>query len=375
MMYDEIVYACAINRVFNFSSLNARKLIDIHPSPSFIFSLSDKELQEVFPNHPEIACRLQDKRLLESCAREIEWCHRYGIKAIFFSDREYPDRLRNCDDAPIILFYKGTADLNPTRAVSIVGTRRATSYGVSQCREIVRYLARLKPAPTIISGLAFGIDIAAHAAALENSLPTIAALPTGLDNIYPAQHREWAARIAAKGGIITDFHRNTTPWAVNFLRRNRIIAGMADAVILVESDIKGGGMVTARTAASYSRDVYAVPGRNTDRFSAGCNLLISNNEAAILTTPEELCYSLGWQKQRKGIKSSKANLNRILEEKNPIKRNILVILCDNSEADTDTIIDSIDAEASEVLSMITELELEGAIETDLYGRYKLVNAL
>ncbi len=375
MMYDEIVYACAINRIFSSSCLNARKVIDLHPSPAYIFSLDVHDLRSLFPGHPQIAGQVHDKQLLESCAREIDWCRKYGIRTIFISDREYPERLRNCEDAPVLLFHKGTADLNPARALSIVGTRRATSYGTGQCRDIVHYLSGISPAPTIVSGLAFGIDISAHIAAIESGLPTIAVLPTGIDNIYPTLHRQWSGKIIENGGLITDFHRNTVPWAINFLRRNRIIAGIADAVILVESDIKGGGMVTARIASSYSREVYAVPGRNTDRFSSGCNFLISNNEAAILTSPEELCISLGWEERKSHGKSSEENFNRILEEKNPLKRNILVILCDNSEVDTDTLLDNINADASDILSMITELEVEGAIEADLYGRYRLVNKL
>ncbi len=371
-MYDEIVYACAINKIFNYQCLIARRLIDLFPSPSSVFRLSASELDSLLCGHSEMTSRLQDNKLLESCAREVDWCHKYGIKIIFISDREYPTRLRECEDAPIILFQKGTSDLNPARAISIVGTRRATGYGTGQCREIVKYLSQVNPPPVIISGLAYGIDIAAHKAAIDFGLSTIAVLPTGLDNIYPAQHYQWAAKITENGSLITDFHKSTPSYPINFLQRNRIIAGIADAVLLIESDTKGGGMVTARTALSYSREVFAVPGRNTDRFSAGCNLLISNNEAAILPSAEELCFSLGWQKRKPRRKTVKEKLNCLKEEKNPLKRNILVTLCDNSDIDADKLMDSIDANATDILSALTELEMDGRIESDLYGKYKLI---
>ncbi len=371
-MYDEIVYACAINRIFNFRCLHARKLVELFPIPGDIFRLSEAELKTLFPKNPEIVSRIQDQRFLRSCAEEIDWCRQHGVRTIFIGDREYPRRLRECPDAPILLFYKGSTDLNPQRAVSIVGTRKASAYGVGQCREIVRFLSGLRPAPLIISGLAFGIDIAAHTTALDSGLDTLGVIPSGIDSIYPSSHRNHAAKMVTQGGIITDFHRNTSPLAINFLRRNRIIAGMADAVILVESDIKGGGMITARTAASYSVEVFAVPGRNTDRFSSGCNLLIDRNEAHILTSPESMCISLGWCEKKTGKKGADNDFNEFLNVKNPIKRNILVTLTANSELDHDSILEKVNGNPSDVLSALTELEIDGMVETDLYGRYKLI---
>ncbi len=372
MMYDEIVYACAINRIFNFRCLHARKLIELFPIPSLIFELSETELKTLFPKDPEIIAQIQSPKLLEDCAREIDWCRGHSVRTIFIGDREYPRRLRECSDAPILLFYRGNADLNAQRIISIVGTRRATSYGIGQCRDIVRFLSRLSPAPLIVSGLAFGIDIAAHTSALDCGLQTIGVIPSGIDAIYPASHRNHAARMVEQGGILTDFHKETSPLAINFLRRNRIIAGMSDAVILVESDIKGGGMITARTASSYSVEVFAVPGRNTDRFSSGCNALIEKNEAAALISPESMCISLGWMDEKRGKKGKIENFNQFLAEKNPLVRNILVALTANSELDHDSLLEMVEGEPSEILAALTELEIDGLVETDLYGRYKLI---
>ncbi len=374
MRYDEIVYANEISRIFNYKCLLAKKIIELFPIPSTFFELNKKELSALFPNNPGIIDCITNTRLLQTCAEEIDWCKEHGVLPVFIGDREYPARLRECPDAPILIFYRGNADLNHSRIISIVGTRKATSYGMGQCKEIVRHLAKLTPAPIIISGLAYGIDITAHKAALDVGIDTIGVIPTGMDSIYPAQHRNYAAQMVKQGGILTDFHRNTTPFAINFLQRNRIIAGMSDAVVLIESDIKGGGMITARTASSYSIDVFAVPGRNTDRFSSGCNSLIERNEASIITSPENLCAAIGWT-DKKSIKSKEnENFSKFLAEKNPLIANILLALSDNSELDHDTLIDKVGADPTEVLSALTELELDGVIETDLYGRYTLIKS-
>lgn len=370
MEYDETVYACALNRIFNFNSRCAKTLTEKFPAPSEIFSLSRTELGRIVGFGGYVDAIL-DKDYLRMAEKEVEWARAHGIRIIYIKDREYPARLRECPDAPAVLFMKGQkeTDLNPARAVAIVGTRKASQYGLTQCRKIIEHLSSLREKPVIISGLAYGIDICAHLTAMECSMQTIAVLPTGLDSIYPAAHRGHAVRITGQGGLVTDFPKGSTPHPVTFLRRNRIIAGMSDAVILVESAAKGGGMTTARLAQSYSREVLAVPGRMTDKYSEGCNILIRDNTAAIISSPSDTTKIMNWE----DIVSEDFNirLQKIFDNCGYIKRNILLALAAETTVDRDTLIEKTGGRPAEILPELTELELDGIVGTDIYGNYCL----
>lgn len=368
MEYDETVYACAINRIFNYHCREARLLTDMLSSPGELFSMSRAELSGILHSQPLIDAVLDSSHLRKS-EEEVRWARKHGIHIIYIRDREYPSRLRECPDAPTVLFHKGCADLNPERAVAVVGTRKATEYGRSQCRRIIEYFAQLRPKPLIISGLAYGIDICAHLSAMDCGLDTVAVLPTGLDTIYPAAHRGHAVRMLAHGGLVTDFPMGSTPLPVTFLRRNRIIAGMSDAVLLIESAARGGGMITASLAQSYSREVMALPGRITDRYSEGCNALIDRNAAAIISSPFGPAHSLGWDSLDKETHTE--NLKKIFDSSDYIKRNILLALAADSVLDRDTLIEKAGGDPSAVLPRLTELELDGTVRTDIYGNYSL----
>ena len=368
MEYDETVYACAINRIFNYHCREARLLTDMLSSPGELFSMSRAELSGILHSQPLIDAVLDSCQLRKS-EEEVRWARKHGIHIIYIRDREYPSRLRECPDAPTVLFHKGCADLNPERAVAIVGTRKATAYGKTQCGKIIGHFAQLDPRPTIISGLAYGIDICAHLAAMESGLNTVAVLPTGLDTIYPAAHRGHAIRILSHGGLVTDFPMGSSPQPVTFLRRNRIIAGMSDAVLLIESAAKGGGMITASLAQSYSREVFALPGRIGDTYSEGCNTLIGRNAAAIITSPSGPAHSLGWDIPDKEAHMKK--LQKIFEQSDYIKRNILLALTADLTLDRDSLIEKTGGDPSAVLPKLTELELDGAVRTDIYGNYSL----
>lgn len=368
MEYDETVYACALNRIFNFHCRDARKLTARFPFPGDIFGLSRKELENIGLKE-EFIDAILDGEALRKADEEVRWAREHGILIIYIHDKEYPARLRECADAPTVLFMKGTADLNPKRALAIVGTRKATGYGLDQCRRIVEHMATLEIRPLIISGLAYGIDIQAHLTALGCGLETIAVLPTGLDSIYPAPHRNHAIRISGQGGLVTDFPKGSTPLPVTFQRRNRIIAGMSDAVILVESAEKGGGLITAGFAQSYSREVLAVPGRTTDACSRGCNALISRNVAEIITSPAGAAKALGWENPEK--ESFKVKLKKIFDSSDYIKRNILLALAAENAVDRNTLIEKAGGRPAEVLPRLTELEMDGIIGTDIYGNYSL----
>ncbi len=369
MEYDETVYACAINRIFNYNCRDARMLTDMVGTPGEIFAMSQRELQEMLKDNGHYSSAVHDSRILKAAAEEVRWARNGGIRIIYIRDKEYPKRLRECPDAPTVLFYKGNCSLNPSRSVAIVGTRKATAYGTAQCRKIIEALACLTDRPAIISGLAYGIDITAHTCALDCGIPTIAVLPTGLDTIYPPQHRRHAVRICSNGALVTDFPKDSTPMAITFLRRNRIIAGMSDAVILVESAAKGGGLITARTALSYSREVFAIPGRIGDRYSEGCNRLIEANGAALLTSPESFTSAMGWEDRRK--EAADSLFQQLFEQSDYIQRNILLTLSANSAVERNSLIRECGADPAQVLTRLTRMELDGIIGSDIYGRYIL----
>lgn len=294
MERDPVVYWCALNRVFAEKSDAGVILAGMFPRIEELFSLDAGKLLEIMPRGEKYVSRLKDPRLLEWAEKEAEWARRYDIRLETFISEGYPSRLKECPDPPLMLYCKGPVDLNPERVVSIVGTRRASFYGRSSLQKIVEAMSRYDVKPLIVSGLALGIDGAAHQAALELGLPTVAVLPTGLDEIYPRKHRELAAQILDDGALVTDFPSRTLPERHTFLRRNRIIAGMSDAVILVQSYAKGGGLITASLASQYDREVFAVPGNMDDPSFAGCNNLIYSNGAVIVNSPEAIADTMGW---------------------------------------------------------------------------------
>jgi DNA processing protein len=229
---------------------------------------------------------------LNLAERELAYVEKNNIDVLFFTDERYPKKLKNCDDAPILLYSKGNADLNRQRVVSIVGTRNATDYGKYLCKQLLEELERYHV--LVVSGLALGIDVAAHKESLRLNMPTIGVLGHGLDRLYPNQNRAVAEKMLLNGGLLSEYPSGTKPDRENFPQRNRIVAGMADVTIVVEAGIKGGALITAEIANSYNRDVFAFPGRITDEFSEGCNFLVRNNKAGLLTCAADLPFLLGW---------------------------------------------------------------------------------
>ena len=235
--------------------------------------------------------------------KEIEFVEKYKIQTLFLTDENYPKRLLNCYDSPTVLYYRGNADLNCSKIINIIGTRNNTDYGRLVTEQLINDLQNLQV--LIVSGLAYGIDSIAHKAAIQNNLPTIGVLAHGLDTIYPAAHASLAKQMLNTGGLLTEFKKETPPDKHNFPRRNRIVAGMADATIVVETAVKGGSMITAELANGYSRDVFACPGKITDNKSAGCNHLIKNNKAILLTDAAHLVEMLGWNTKKAKPKKQK----------------------------------------------------------------------
>ncbi len=369
MEQSDLVYACCLNRIFNYKCLEARRLIEHFPSIGELFELSRNGLTEIFGEKSHYPDEILNQSHTRKAIEDVEWADKHNISIIYIKDREYPYRLKECEDAPIILYYKGSADMNVERAVSIVGTRKATPYGRETCERILEEFSHLSPPPLIISGLAFGIDITAHKKALELGLESIGVMATGLDEIYPRQHRNIAAQMVSKGGIISDFPKETPPLKLNFIRRNRIIAGISDATILIESREEGGGMVSAKMAYSFSREVFALPGKITDPYSKGCNLLIKENIAEAITDSNSISVSLGWERVESKNKINKKML--IFESDNEIKRKILVALSSYLSFDVNDLFEISGATLAELNLNIVELALEGRIKEDADGRYSI----
>jgi DNA processing protein len=298
MKNDEEKYSlCALNRIFGFEPKIAHALISHIGSASGVFCLSERETDSLlgpWSRYKGQICR----QALEEAAEEVERLKRAGISFIGMSEDDYPGILAECEDAPIGLYIRSTTPPSelfaPERKIAVVGTRDISPYGTEWCSRIVQGLGRTREKPLIVSGLALGTDICAHKAAIENGLPTIAVMATGPESVYPYRHKEFAERIAGTPGcaLITDYPPGTAPLAIHFLRRNRIIAGLSDGLILVESKIKGGGMMTSRLAFSYNREVYALPGRVDDICSQGCNMLIRTKMAEPIVSAEALNDSL-----------------------------------------------------------------------------------
>lgn len=272
----------------------ARRLVTEVGSAEEVFRRR-KELPDLIPDlQPAVVRALDCPDALRRATEEMRFVEAHGITCLTFTDPAYPSRLRECIDAPVILFFQGNTDLNAPHIVSVVGTRRSTDYGHQFCEAFARDLARLVPGTVVVSGLAYGTDIHAHRAAMATGLPTVAVLAHGLDRIYPPEHRQWAMDMRACGGLLTEYPSRTRPDRFNFVGRNRIIAGMADATVVVESAERGGALITASLANGYNRDCFALPGRVNDPQSQGCNHLIRDDGATLIQSAQDLVERMNW---------------------------------------------------------------------------------
>ena len=294
-MDQEIFYTMALTRLTNFNYQQALELYKTVGSAQLLFEHRNEIGDIIKDASPRLMEALKDwNEPMRRAEAEIRFMEEHRIRALTLTSDDYPQRLPECPDAPIIIYYTGNADLNQTRIISIVGTRRMTTYGEDLIRRFIRDLRQYCPEVLIVSGLAYGVDICAHKQALENGYPTVGVLAHGLDQIYPYRHREVAAKMINHGGLLTEFMTQTNADKPNFVRRNRIVAGMADATILVESGAKGGGLITADIAQSYARAVFAFPGNVGQPYSEGCNNLIRDNGAGLISNAEDFVKAMGW---------------------------------------------------------------------------------
>ena len=282
MTEQETLYMMALTRVPALNLTGLHVLIEEMGSATAVYE-NRKRMREVLSSASQNtldALASMDSHLARA-EQEWEFCQQNHIRPLGLHDEDYPQRLRDCPDAPVLLYYLGTSDLNATHIVSMVGTRQITPYGKDLCRSFVHDLREACPDVLIVSGLAYGIDVHSHRAALDEGLPTIGVLAHGLNQIYPTHHRATAMQMVSQGGLLTEYMSGTAIDKRNFVQRNRIVAGMADAVVVVESAERGGSLITAEIALSYNRQVWAFPGRIYDSYSAGCNNLIASNSASL----------------------------------------------------------------------------------------------
>ncbi len=300
-------------------------------------------------------------------AKEIDFIEKYHITPLFITDEQYPQRLLHCYDSPTMLYYKGTANLNTSKIIAIVGSRTHTEYGKTVIEKLLQPLTGHDI--LVISGLAYGIDSIAHKEALKNKLPTVGVLAHGLDKIYPSENTAMAKDMLQHGGLLTEFMANTKPDKHNFPSRNRIVAGMSDATIVIETDIKGGSMITADLANGYNKDVFASPGKITDKRSSGCNHLIKSNKALLLTDTQQLLETMGWEEKRKAVKKKPKEL---FIELTPDEKIIFELL----KAGTPVSIDDINLQSglssSSVAVAMLNLEMQQVLQTLPGKMYKLI---
>lgn len=372
MDQKELLSLIALQHIPGIGSVTAKRLLEGVGSAARIFE-HRTELPTMIPDiQPSLVKMLDYPSAHHRAEQELEFIDKHHITCIGYHDEAYPSRLRECDDAPSLLFYRGETTLNPRRVVSVVGTRKCTDYGRDLCEGFVRDLASLFPDTLVISGLAYGIDICAHRASIKYGLPTVGVLAHGLDRIYPSVHRNTAAQMVGCGGLLTEYVSNTEPERSNFLQRNRIVAGMADATIIVESASRGGSLVTANIANSYGRDCFTFPGRVTDTSSAGCHRLVRHHQAALITSAEDFVEAMMWDAPQ-GSQAIQQSLFPILSEEESI---IVGVLERYAEGTTiNTLVAETGFAVHRLSVVLFELELRDIVRPLAGSAYKLKNKI
>lgn len=355
---NSLLYKIALSIIPNVGPILTRRLLTTLGSPEAVFREKPSNLRKIIGFGEFMVKQVQHASIFSEAETELEFIRKYEINYLFYTDENYPVRLKQCDDAPVIFYYKGDIDWNHDKIVSIVGTRSATPYGKERCAEIVGDLAQSGHHPVIVSGLAYGIDITAHREALKNNLPTVAVLGHGFKTIYPALHMSIAKEISQQGALVTEFSSTTKPDRNNFVRRNRIIAGLADATIVVESGMKGGALITADIANSYNREVFAIPGRTEDVYSHGCNYLIKTNRAGLIESAEDLELAMRWDATKKEPRQTS-----LFQEVNEEEKVILNVLKKEGEISIDFICLKSNFPMNKVSGILLNLEFKGFVKS------------
>ncbi len=374
MNEQETIYTMALTRMSHFNLAGLLQLYREVGSATAIIE-NKEHLKELVPEaSPRLLSGLRDLgEAMKRAETEWEYDQQYGIQVITLNDSRYPQRLKECEDAPLVLFYKGTADLNQQRVINIVGTRHCTAYGQDMIRRFVRELKQWCPQVLIVSGMAYGVDIHAHREALQNGYETVGVLAHGLDYLYPPSHKPEATRMLSQGGLLTEHFTQTNAEKMNFVRRNRIVAGMSDACILVESAAKGGGLITCRLSREYNRDVFAFPGRIGDTYSEGCNNLIRDNGAALINNAEVFVRAMGWEEDSTLINAQQQGLERSLfPELSTDETVVFNALKKQNDQPVSRLAVNTNIPVGRLTSLLFEMEMKGVVRTLAGGGYHLM---
>lgn len=342
----------------NIGDVLAKKLINTTGSVEQVFRERASTLQKINGIGTHTLKHLFDTNNINRAEEELNYINKNNIEFSYFLDADYPYNLKHCIDAPILFFNDGNINLNNQKIISIVGTRKITSYGRDFCNQLIEDLSKYNP--IIVSGFAYGVDICAHKAAVKNNLQTIAVLAHGLEQMYPKTHKKYCAEITKNGGFITEFWHKEQPLRENFLKRNRIVAGLSKATIIIESAEKGGSLVTADIANSYNRDVFAVPGRTNDAYSKGCNAIIKNNQAHLLTSSNDIVKMLNWDLQ--ASKKPTVIQKELFVSLNNSEQKVYDYLIKNGKQLLDVIAFKCDIPVYKLSSLLLQMELKGVIK-------------
>jgi len=341
-------------------SILGKTLVSYCGSAEAVFREKGMHLIKIPGVGTTVAESIKKSNVMAHAEEEVGFIKKYKISTFFFNEDDYPHRLKHCDDGPLLLYYKGNGTLNHERILAVVGTRRASEYGKKICEEIIKNLSSLDVC--IISGLAYGIDTCAHKSAVKNNSPTVGVLAHGLDMLYPAENKSLVTKMLTLGGVLTEFMSKTKLDPAYFPRRNRIVAGMSDGVLVIESKTDGGAMITANIASSYNRDVFCIPGRTNDEFSTGCNYLIKSNKAALVESAEDIAFQLGWTDTKESKKKKPSQL-AIFNELKDDEKALVNLLQQNGKLPIDSICLRSKMPLSKVSSSLLTLEFQGIVRS------------
>lgn len=373
MNHNETRNAIALTRVNYFNLAGLAQLYRKLGSATEVIAHRNN-LKEVLPDaSPRLLEAMHNiEQHLRVADAEMEYNARNNIKTLCLADNDYPQRLKNCADAPLVLFFKGNTDLNRARVINVVGTRHCTAYGQDVIRKFFTELKKLSPEVLIVSGLAYGVDINAHRQALANDLDTVDVLAHGLDNLYPARHKQTADEMIKHGGLLTEFLTNTNADKLNFVRRNRIVAGMSDACVLVESAAHGGGLITTAIARDYSREVFAFPGAVGAPFSEGCNNLIRDHKAQLITSAADFIQALGWETDFKRVQATRQGIERqLFPELSAEEQTVIEALQSLNDQPISQLSLSANIPISRLTVVLFQLEMKGMLKLLAGGCYHL----
>lgn len=372
-MDEEVYYAIALTRMAGFNSQTAAQLYQALGSAKAVYdhrhNIGDA-VSDCSPRLVEALANWDDA--LKRADVEMGFLGKHAIQALTPGDSRYPLRLKECADAPVVLYYKGCADLNQRRVVAIVGTRRCTRYGQDLVQRFLGRLSELCPEVLVVSGLAYGIDICAHRYALLDAFETVGVLAHGLDTIYPSHHRETAVEMLDCGGLLTEYMSQTEPLPNNFRQRNRIVAGMSDATVVVESAAKGGALITARIAQEYGRDVLAFPGNVGAPYSEGCNNLIRDNRAALITSADDFVRTVGWPTEAQHTADTNVVERQLFPSLEPEEKTIVGLLQQTNDLQLNTLSVKSNVPVGRLVSLLFQLEMKGVVRPMAGGTYHLI---